>query len=343
MDRVLIVTNSLSGGGAEYAAELLYEELRQRQHNIFWIGINSENPRKIPTDERKISLDRDKSKGVIGTVFGFVRYIRFIFKNKISTIIINCELPELYSAFVPKRLNLIVVEHANPSWFGREFLGKIVRTMMRFRSSTFVVVGKHLTPRFIGSNSFLFVPNPIPHQNIESKVEVSGEIRRLLYVGRLSPHFKNPHKVVSLGIKCNLPSVLVGDGPLREELENSAIELKADATFLGFQEFPWEFYRDGDLLIIPSSAEGDGLVLIEAMINGVPFLASDIPDFNRYGIDKINYCVDLAAFYERIQQNRHQIKKLVVPSKLVENIVEERSLIKIADKWESIINNLEVH
>lgn len=343
MQRVAIVSNSLSGGGAEYSAELLYEELRALSLPILWIGINTENPRGVAENNTKICLLRDKNKGLISTVQVFVRFAKMIYRNRISTLIVNCELPELYAAFVPKKLNLIIVEHANPSWFKRETLGRVVRTLLKMRRSKFVVVSKHLAPRFIKDKAFEVIPNPLPSQSIKFRPQVSSEVRRLLYVGRLSPDFKNPHKVLELGKKTKIPTAFVGTGPLQRELEASAKELKVDAHFFGYQQFPWNFCQDGDLLIIPSSAEGDGLVLIEAIVRGIPFLATDIPDLNRYGISALNYCENFDTFIKRIEEHRYQLDKLIVPEGIVRGIIDERSLSLIAEKWKTLLVSLETY
>lgn len=338
-----IINNSLSGGGAEYSAELLYEELRKRSLSVFWVGINSENPRNVQPNERIICLDRNKKGGLSETIGAYVRFINFVYANKISTLIVNCELPELYSAFLPKKVQMIIVEHANPSWYNRDFLGRIVRRILSLRKSINVVVGSHLSPRFSKDKLCIFIPNPLPDLNAKFQNNATGEIRRLLFVGRLSPDFKHPRTVLELGIRLGIPTAFIGSGPLRDELEASASRAKANTVFLGYQEFPWKFYRDGDLLIIPSSAEGDGLVLIEAIQRSVPFLATNIPDLNRYGISAMNYCKDIEEFAFRIETYRHRLDELVVPEKLATKIIEERSLSKIADAWVSLLNRLDAH
>lgn len=78
----------------------------------------------------------------------------------------------------------------------------------------------------------------------------------------------------------NLQLVIVGDGPLRDDLERQALELGiADRTnFLGFVKNAGRYARLFDGFVLPSGgAEAFGLVLLEAMIAKVPVVASTAP------------------------------------------------------------------
>ncbi|MWG34431.1 glycosyltransferase family 4 protein [Halomarina oriensis] len=73
---------------------------------------------------------------------------------------------------------------------------------------------------------------------------------------------------------------LCGEGPLQEELAALAAEIGVnDAThFLGHLAYDEmaSVYRAGDVLILPSRAEGMPRTVIEAMASGVPVVASDL-------------------------------------------------------------------
>lgn len=74
--------------------------------------------------------------------------------------------------------------------------------------------------------------------------------------------------------------VLVGDGPLRPEIENLANNLGiVDQTrFLGKQPEPWPALKAADIFFFPSRYEGLPNVLPEAASCGLPVIASDIPE-----------------------------------------------------------------
>jgi glycosyltransferase involved in cell wall biosynthesis len=73
---------------------------------------------------------------------------------------------------------------------------------------------------------------------------------------------------------------LVGDGPLRSELEALARDMGIDqqTRFLGQQPEPWPALQAADIFCFPSRYEGLPNVLPEAASCGLPVLASDIPE-----------------------------------------------------------------
>ena len=103
----------------------------------------------------------------------------------------------------------------------------------------------------------------------------------LLFVGRLAPG-KGADVVIDIVKRLqndglNVGLILVGDGPLRGQLEAVVQRENIRYTaFLGFRQ-PAEiasYYRMSELLIHPSESETWGLVVNEAMTCGVPVLCS---------------------------------------------------------------------
>jgi len=72
--------------------------------------------------------------------------------------------------------------------------------------------------------------------------------------------------------------VVAGDGPLREALENQAKWMTAAERvhFLGWRSDVPFLLAALDILLVPSLWEGFGLVLLEAMAQSIPIIASDV-------------------------------------------------------------------
>lgn len=72
--------------------------------------------------------------------------------------------------------------------------------------------------------------------------------------------------------------VIVGDGPLRRDLETMASQLgiRANVRFLGHRADVAKFYAIADLFVLPSRTEGMSNALLEAMAAGLPVVASDV-------------------------------------------------------------------
>ncbi len=93
-------------------------------------------------------------------------------------------------------------------------------------------------------------------------------------------------------------AVIVGDGPLREELTAQALSLGVEAQFTGVVDNSeiMRFYREADLFVLPSVICPDGhrdgipVVLMEAMACGVPVIStrlSGIPELVEDGVSGI--------------------------------------------------------
>lgn len=101
----------------------------------------------------------------------------------------------------------------------------------------------------------------------------------LTYVGRLAPE-KDVKTLLS--VTKSLPSILneqihwlvVGDGPLKEELQK---ESQANISFTGYLtgEHLAEVYSASDLFVFPSPTETFGNVVLEALASGTPAIAAN--------------------------------------------------------------------
>ena len=84
--------------------------------------------------------------------------------------------------------------------------------------------------------------------------------------------------------------VIVGDGPLRGALEQQCVErgVGGSVVFAGWSENVHAYMRDSDIFALPSTAEGFGLVLLEAWFNRLPAVCFDVPAPNEivtHGVD----------------------------------------------------------
>jgi len=85
---------------------------------------------------------------------------------------------------------------------------------------------------------------------------------------------------------------IVGEGPLRPELEELIISLKLQdkVKLNGWSSAVEEKYHNADIQLIPSTFEGFGLVAIEGMSTGLPVIASDVNGLNEVVLSSIDSC-----------------------------------------------------
>jgi L-malate glycosyltransferase len=135
---------------------------------------------------------------------------------------------------------------------------------------------------------------PIPIQVIPNGVDLAGldpgtihvgEPPQIVFVGRFVPQ-KNPLRVVeSLAGLQDLPwkCVMVGDGPLRLEVELAIEKYKLGSRFTltGWiaPEQVIEWYRQSDLLFMPSLSEGFPVAGVQALAMGLAIVASRVGGF----------------------------------------------------------------
>lgn len=72
---------------------------------------------------------------------------------------------------------------------------------------------------------------------------------------------------------------IAGSGSLSDQLQEEVFKLglSESVSFLGKVENMEDFYREIDIFVLSSKYEGFGLVLLEAMIENIPIISSDIP------------------------------------------------------------------
>jgi glycosyltransferase involved in cell wall biosynthesis len=100
------------------------------------------------------------------------------------------------------------------------------------------------------------------------------------FVGRLTRQ-KRPDVLLEAWSRCatsRMHLVVVGDGPLRGELErqSSRPASRKDVTFTGAVSNVPAFLRAMDVAVIPSEAEGMSNAMLEAMACGLPVVATDV-------------------------------------------------------------------
>jgi len=137
-------------------------------------------------------------------------------------------------------------------------------------------VSKHVNPKQVclipnGVDSSLFAP-------VSSVAAADPPV--VAYVGRLAPE-KSIDLLIQATSQLDLSAqlLLIGDGPLRADLEQQAATLGVTATFLGVvdhEELPGHLRRCS-LFALPSPMEGQPKALMEAMASGLPCIASDCP------------------------------------------------------------------
>ena len=121
-----------------------------------------------------------------------------------------------------------------------------------------------------------------PYQDTEARTEARRTLGlpdapTALFLGRLSRD-KGPDRLLDawpdvLGTEPEARLVVVGDGPLRDELEARGVP---GVTFAGWADDPRPWYAAADVVVLPSRWEALPLVALEAMASGRSVVATDV-------------------------------------------------------------------
>lgn len=109
------------------------------------------------------------------------------------------------------------------------------------------------------------------------------EVLRVCMVGRMNAHYKNHRGFLRIAARVrqqvrNVEFFLVGDGPLRPELEEYAKSLSVDGevTFLGERRDMSALLASMDLAVLTSDSESLSNVILEAMAARLPVVAYNV-------------------------------------------------------------------
>ncbi len=125
--------------------------------------------------------------------------------------------------------------------------------------------------------------DPAPFEALPDKAEarrrlgLSPDATLVIAVGRLSPEKGQDMLLDALSAigDGSVQAVLVGDGPTRQDLESRAKQpdLAGRVHFLGLRTDVPLCLAAADLFVLPSRYEAQGMVVVEAMMAGLPVVA----------------------------------------------------------------------
>ena len=279
--RIVIVTNALTGGGAETSMRMINQKLRLSGVDSTLVCLNASEGSK--TSEGEIQLSRRWKSGALQTILNYIHFVRKIRALKPESILANCELPELYVAFIPIKFKQITcVEHTSKPWAGRKVMGYIVRIILLLRNSNWITVNSSQKYIWPCRTDAIYIPNPV---KIPSLATTSNSQREFVFVGRLRPE-KGITEILH-AISHEKQSIDVfGSGNLEEKLKEIYSNV---AVFHGFVNEPWKFISSEQVLIVASEYEGDGRVIVEGILARVPILLLDNVDLRRFKLPDRNY------------------------------------------------------
>ncbi|MCM3669038.1 glycosyltransferase family 1 protein [Mesobacillus maritimus] len=160
-------------------------------------------------------------------------------------------------------------------WFHQPF----IKTFVPSQETKYELMRKGFTNLHLwrrGVDATIFHPR-YPQDRMRARYEIESDYV-LTYVGRLAPE-KDLDVLMEIAyqlpdpIKNKVHWLIVGDGPLKEELQQTKT---TNMTFTGYLESDRlaEVYSGSDLLVFPSKTETFGNVVLESFACGTPVIGA---------------------------------------------------------------------
>lgn len=332
MKNIVIVTNSISGGGAENSMLYLHEEFLIRGFKSTLLALNSDHYVSYG-NLNIIELGRSWKAGSVETFKGLRNYRRVLRDVSPDVIILNCELPELYGAFTNlKQCKLFVVEHTSRPWYQRQTLGILVRLILEMRRATWVTVNSQNRRIWPTKHKAIYMPNPIALPILDRAPKA---LSSLVFVGRLRPE-KRAIWAIQLAAQLGLSLDIYGAGLEEEDLKRKSERLGVAVKFHGYEPDVWKKIEAGQLVVVPSKFEGDGIVVLEALAMDCPVILADNQDLRRFQLPDLHYCIDVNDMAYRI--NNIPIEKFKVSTEIRTQLLKNRTIEYVVQEWIKITN-----
>jgi len=308
MTKIMIVLTSFERGGVSRAAANLLDSLDRDKFDIVLV-IEKILDGHYPIDNhvRLINLNISPKKRLLSKIYNIIKHLisirRQIIKEAPDVILSITTGANCYALFsllfrLHKRPKIIIAEHSEEMFLNlrrgsiRFNLYRLLMSFLYHRADYIVSVSegiaKHIRKLwFVPSHKVKVIYNPVNINKIKRFPEWDNSFSNfkaeLPYIGtvsRLSPE-KGIHFLVEgfkgLLEKIDARLIIVGDGIERDRLEKMVrdLDIKEKVVFTGWEDDPFEYLQKMDIFVLPSLWEGFSNVILEAMVNGVPVIATD--------------------------------------------------------------------
>ena len=380
MNILFILTNYPGVGGIEKVTTLLANEFSKRGNNVYIVSVNAiEGSANIEELSEKVIIFNFPNTKDYSSDNNALFLNNIISEYKITSVIFqDCYTKLTYllgkiSKVNRRKIKLLVSEHNDPLCTLRPIVFHLrtidntyikLKTIYRLIIAFNQLVKQHLyayikcdnyvllSERFnrnlkistLGrSKKAIAIHNPltIPIENIESTKK-----NEVLFVGRFVQE-KGLFFLINIWRKIfnktNWELRLVGDGPLRKEIENYIKDNNINNIFLeGYKHDVTPYMNDAKIIVITSFFEGWGLVISEAMSRGCVPIGFDsyasIHDLITKDTGILIKAFDIDAFSSsllKLMSNEEHMKQL--SEECIKYSISNFRIEKIVEQWNKIL------
>jgi len=338
-------------------------------------GLSKRNKVKVITSWQKGQKREDKFSGIevyrvgphhdyshSGSLFSRLRFARALVKK--GTEFSDVDVVDGYSflTYLPayeiaRKLKKPSVITYHETWIGEWVRNKGIftgvpgeiweRRVLSKRYSKIISVSNFTKNALMkkGVNNIVVIPNGVDLKKFE-KIKAKKQTT-ICCISRLTPQKKIDDLVRAVAlVKKEISDVrckIIGKGPELEKLKKLVKELKIEKNveFLGFVEKSDDvvkILKSSDIFCLPTILEGFGMVVIEAMASGVPYVCSDIEPLKEVTSNGKGGLLFKAEDYVDLSV---KIVKLLRDKKLYAEKIKEGSVLVKKYDWNLITKEIE--
>jgi glycosyltransferase involved in cell wall biosynthesis len=355
-------------GGAEKRVYELAKRLAQRGHEVHWYSIGwwwpEQGQKDITMDgiilhgvSKPIELYSDDRRSIKEAILFSLKLFKPLWKENFD--VVDCQGFPFFSCFTAKihslmgKSNLIITLHEVWGDYWYQYLGKpgifgkIIERLMLGLTDNIITVSKKTKKdlkKIIKSENSIVISNGIDFNHI-TKIQPSNEKSSVIFAGRLIKEKNVDVLIKSIKIvKKKIPDIkclIIGEGPEELKLKKLVAELQIEDNiiFKGFMKNYDDligYMKSSKVLVLPSTREGFGIVVIEANACGIPVIVVD---------HEMNAALDL------VHDGENGFKTKLSPVDMADNIIKsiereeenKEKYIEISAEydWNNVVDSLE--
>lgn len=363
---ITLVVPGLTSGGAERVLVLLAQGFLQRGHAVTVVTVSGEDTDFyiLPVGIARVALNlRQKSPTlpdkVLNTMTRLIQ-LRLAIKKIQPDVVISFMAPmNIFTsiALLQTKYLKIGTEHISPNLCPCEYPWELLRHFAYRRLKKVASVSQAVNQeldclpeeqKVVIYNPFLPIPETVDHPQLPPDVDPTK--KWIVSMGRLTHQKGFDLLLKAFRVVANQHPdwqlLILGEGELRQDLENlrNHLKLSKQVVFTGAISPPFSILERSDLFVMSSRFEGFPMAHGEALVCGLPVIAtncSGVEELIRDGIDGIlvpnEDATALAAAMDRLMSNEVERKSFASHAP---EVLERFGLNRVLDAWESLFDEM---
>jgi len=295
--KVCFVSSSLSNGGAERALSNLLCNMDLTGLDIQLLLLNKVITYPIPENVTVVDL---RKRSALYLPLCFIMLMFHLMRIKPDVVISIWSFPSLLTGLALKITRLKsrwIVRIANNPADQEYGIKKRMFNWLYQHADEFIVLCDELKEKFIeyypfSKNKTHLIRNGfnLDDLNLKASEDIGDDnflsSRYIVSVGSLSKQKRYDVLLRAFALiepHNRIPLLILGDGPLKEDLKALAEELEilSEVIFKGFVKNPYPYVKNAQLFVLASDYEGLCNAAIEAQCLGIPAVITDCPTGNK--------------------------------------------------------------